>query len=88
MSYELDKDVADYFEFEFKEGKYKMTYPTGEFIDKIRKLSPDDMAKELLTLITPVSENAPDIQELMNKKNTKVLQNFNNMVKAEFGIED
>lgn len=88
MSYELDKDVADYFEFEFKEAKYRMKYPTGEFIDGLKKLKSDDAAKELIKLIEPVTEGAPDIQELLNQKNTKVIQNFNLMVKTEFGIED
>lgn len=86
MSYDLTKDVQEYFEFNIDEHKYKMRYPTTEEALEAEKLQDDPLkAGEWVNkFVTAVSENAPDINDLLNKSNVRVLRNFTMMIKTEF----
>lgn len=86
MSYDLTKDIQEYFEFNIDEHRYKMRYPTTEEALEAEKLREDPLkaGEWVQKFITPISDNAPDITELLNKSNVRVLRNFTNMIKAEF----
>lgn len=86
MSYDLTKDIQEYFEFNINEHKYKMRYPTTEEALEGDKLM-DDPKKAgdwVHKFIEPVTENAPPITDLLNKSNVRVLRNFTEMIKTEF----
>lgn len=87
MGYDLTKDVQEYFEFTIDEHKYRMRYPTTEEALESDKLKDDPIkaGEWVHRFVEPVSENAPPIMDLLNKSSVKVLQNFTQMVKTEFG---
>lgn len=96
MSYNLDEQDAEYFEFTLSGFTYKMRYPTTEELEKVQKefekLQKDDtsqfsMDKELEVIyqyITSDDPKAPPIQDALKKKSIKVFQRFANMVAEEF----
>lgn len=86
MSYNLNENVAEYFEFEVNGHAYQMRYPTTEEVLEVQKLEKDEKKQTewLYTFITPVKADSPDIKEVMAKVNVKVLQNFSEMIKTEF----
>lgn len=89
MSYNLDQDTPEYFEFILGGNTYKMVYPTTEEIDLMRKEKDDEKRGEMMfNKIEPVTENAPNINDALKKKNVKVLSAFYKMVKAEMGFEE
>lgn len=95
QSYNLDEDTQESFKFEVGGNTYQMRYPTTEEMMDMREraLKQKDrplieQMRETYAYITPVTEGAPPIEEVMNGKSVKVLKNFNNMIKAEFLSED
>lgn len=88
MSYNLDQDTPEYFEFILGGNTYKMVYPTTEEIDLMRKEKDDEKRGEMMfEKIKPVTDGAPSIDEALKKKNVKVLSHFYKMIKDEMGFE-
>lgn len=99
-TYSLNDNVNDSFTFEVGGHQYKMTYPTLEQVEELQELVTDKVTKEtdgetshettpmdwMYKFISPVDESAPSIQETMKKQNIRVIANFSNMVKTEFGL--
>ncbi len=92
MTYNLNDNVKDSFDFQLEEHTYKMRYPTLEEIQAIQKTvkkEGDDsqaVMDELYTFIDP-QDSAPPIGELMKKQNMKVIRNFSEMIRKEYGVE-
>jgi len=84
----LDEGIEDSFQFQLSGKKYSMKYPTTEEIQKSQDLKKEeDQMMFIYGLIKPLDDGAP-IQEALKTANTKVLQRFNQMIKAEFSVED
>lgn len=95
QSYNLDQDTQESFKFEVGGYTYEMRYPTTEDVLGMQQRSKAhtdrsliEQMRETYAYITPVTEGAPSIEDVMNGKSVKVLKNFNNMIKAEFLSED
>lgn len=94
MSYNLNDNVKDEFEFILGGFKYFMKYPTVEQTEaiqvEIKKDAEDSEAilAQVYGLVTSEDKDAPDIAKTMQKQNIKVLKNFTNMIKVEFGGEE
>ena len=94
-TYNLSDNVKDNFQFQLGDFKYDMKYPTVEETEAIQKAlkvgeeagDSDAVLQEVYKLITSADEKAPKIDVVMPKQNIKVLQNFTNMIKVEFGGE-
>lgn len=79
MSYNLDTEAPEGFEFEAAGHKYFMRYATTEESLNMAELGDIETVKKLLELVNPVSEGAPGFKEMMLKKNQKVLKRFGEM---------
>lgn len=87
MSYNLNENVKESFEFTLGEVTYKMTYPTTEEIEALQKIKDEDQrGREIFKFISTDVENAPDIESALKKYNIKVMQNFVKMIQAEMGV--
>jgi hypothetical protein len=94
-TYKLNDNVNDSFQFELGGFTYDMRYPTVEETEAIQvalrkaeeENSSEAVLQEVYKLITCEDTSAPKIQEVMPKQNIKVLQNFTNMIRVEFGGE-
>ena len=92
MSYNLNEEVSEDFEFQLMGFKYKVRYPTTEEIKQSQVDMENTENKDskltswLYSLISKVSEDAPDIESALGKSNLKVLRKFNEMITTEFGI--
>lgn len=101
-NYNLTDNVNESFEFSINGAKYTMRYPLMEELEKAQKLTEErekteddqkkiELGKELESFmyqfITPVDSQSEPIGDVLNKQNVKVLQNFNVMIKTEFGIK-
>lgn len=92
-TYKLNDNVKDSFQFELDGHIYDMRYPTVEETENIQGALKDGEAEDdphkvldkVYSLISSKDEKAPKINVVMPKQNIKVLQNFTNMIKAEFG---
>jgi len=92
MSYNLNDNVSDHFEFVLGGFTYQMKYPTVEETEKVqdvlKKAKENDDSAEILEqmyqFISSEDKEAPPISEALKKYNIKVIQNFNEMIKAEF----
>lgn len=100
--YNLTDNVKDDFQFSIGGNHYKMRYPLVEEIEQLQvliarqqdaandeeKVNATKEAQEYMySFIHPVTEGAPSIIEALNKSNIKVMNNFNKMVQAEFGVK-
>lgn len=87
MSYNLNENVKESFEFTLGEFTYKMTYPTTEEIEDLQKIKDEEKrGKEIFKFISTEVENAPDIESALKKYNIKVMQNFVKMIQSEMGV--
>ena len=92
MSYNLNDNVQESFEFTLGGFTYQMKYPTVEETEKVQDVikeakKDEDSSKilaQLFSFITSGDENAPNIEVAIRKQNIKVVQNFNEMIKTEF----
>lgn len=88
MSYNLDEQQPEYFDFTLGGHQYRMRYPTtaealaGKAIDDGEK-----GLKWMCGFIEKVDKEAPDIEETLKNVSIKVMQSFNSMIKKEFGNE-
>lgn len=101
MSYKLTDNVEDSFDFDIDGHVYDMKYPTVEELEQLQKLISDNEAAKakgekvnddavmewMYSFITPRKEDSPSIADTMKKQNIKVLRNFTEMFKTEFGVE-
>lgn len=92
MSYNLNDNVNESFDFELGGSKYTMRYPTLEEIEKLQKIlenNPDNNDKMMEFMYSYISEQdgASPIQKVLPKQNIRVIKNFTEMIKSEFGIE-
>lgn len=95
MSYNLNDNVKDNFEFTLGGHTYQMRYPTLEETEDIqkafKKAESSDNPQEVLAIvygfISSTDEKAPPIADTLKKQNIKVMHNFNDMIKVEFGGE-
>lgn len=93
-TYNLNDNVKDSFEFELAGHRYKMRYPTVEETEAIqgavKKADEDDSPTAVLDSVYDLIEGedkAPSIKEVLPKQNIRVLKNFTEMIKVEFGGE-
>jgi len=101
MSYDLSDNVNEDFSFSIGGIEYRMKYPLVEEIEEMERLSkaPDNETEEqkkareqkgteyLYSFISPKDPTSPSIEEKLKTQNIKVLQNFNQMIRTEFGIK-
>lgn len=95
MSYNLNDNVQESFEFTLNGHTYEMKYPTIEETEQFQAIfkkaqeqeSSDEVMAEMYKFISSKDEKAPPIGEIMKKQNVKVLHNFTEMIKAELGNE-
>lgn len=93
--YNLNDNVKEYFEFSLGGHIYQMRYPTIEETEEIQEVfkkaqeaeDGQEVLKQVYKFISSTDEKAPAIDEVLKKQNIKVLQNFNEMIKVEFGGE-
>lgn len=100
-NYNLTDNVNESFEFSINGAKYTMRYPRMEELEKAQKLTEErektesetvktklgkDLEEFMYQFISPVDSQSEPIGDALNKQNVKVLQNFNVMIKTEFGI--
>lgn len=93
-TYNLNDNVNDSFEFELAGHRYTMRYPTVEETEKIqgavKEADKDDNPMATLDSVYDLIEgqgDAPSIKKLLPKQNIRVLKNFTEMIKVEFGGE-
>lgn len=91
MSYNLDDQATESFEFTLESHIYVMRYPTTEEILENQGLQDKkDGGKAMLEwiygYITPKDPSSPAFPETMKKVNVKKLQRFNEMLKTEMGM--
>lgn len=93
-SYNLNDNVNDSFQFELSGHKYTMRYPTVEETEQIqsavKKATDEDNQSLVLEVVYELitgEDNAPDIKDVLPKQNIRVLKNFTEMIKVEFGGE-
>lgn len=94
MSYNLNDNVQESFEFILGGFTYQMRYPTVEETEEVQRVlkeaeKTDDSSsvlEQMYKFITSTDEKAPKIAEALRKQNIKVIQNFNEMIKAEFSV--
>jgi len=84
----LDEGVQETFEFILGGHTYKMRYPNTEEILEVDKIADDKKMDWMYGFISSDDEQAPPISEALGKKNIKVLQRFNDMIIAEFGVNE
>ena len=88
MSYNLDENINEYFEFTLGGNVYKMKYPTTKELEDIQKIKePEEQGEKMLAFISAVTDGAPDILEAMKDKNTQVTKRFRKMIATEIGME-
>lgn len=93
--YNLNDNVQDAFSFVLGGFTYKMKYPTVEETENVQEVlkkaerdGNQDVVMDLMyQFISTDDKDAPEIKTAMKKQNIKVIQNFNAMIKAEFGGE-
>lgn len=100
MSYNLNDDVNEAFEFELDGHKYKMRYPLLAEIEELAEIGRSgaestgdaksakerELMDQIYALVTPVSEGAPKIADALKRQNIKVVTNFSTMWQKEFGL--
>lgn len=87
MTYNLDENIAEYFEFIVGGNTYKMKYPTTDELEVIQKIKDQTKQGEaMLDFISVVTEGAPDILTAMKDKNVQVTKRFRDMIAAEIGM--
>lgn len=84
MSWNLDEQTPDGFEFTLGGNDYFFRYPTTEEIDLFAKTEEDKQLELIYTFITNTKGDGRDISDVLGKANIKVLQRFMEMVKTEF----
>lgn len=85
-NYNLDDEAGeDFFEFVLNGIQYRMRYPTTEEVEKQDKLSDSEKDKWSFSLITPVNDTDPSIEEALKQVNVKKVQRFTQMIRTEFG---
>lgn len=101
-NYNLTDNVNETFDFSVNDIVYIMRYPTVDEIENLQektkeiteKMEKGGVTKEdeiqvqqlMYDFISPQDPTSPGIATTMKKQNIKVLQNFNIMIKTEFGI--
>lgn len=92
MSYNLNDNVQENFEFQLDGHMYKMKYPTVEETEKVQEAlkkaqesgDNESILSQMYQFISTDDKDAPPISEALKKQNIKVIQNYNEMIKAEF----
>ncbi len=85
MSYNLDLDNAEYFEFVLKGHTYRMRYPSPADLKEIAELKDVTLQNErVFSFIEAVSEGAPPLSETLNTLPINIVNRFNTMVTDEF----
>ena len=99
--YNLTDNVNDGFKFDIRGKVFFMKYPTTEEIEELQKMTDESKSSSkdgevsaeqnqqvqeyMYQFISPVEHDTP-IREALKHENLKVLQRFNQMVKAEFSV--
>lgn len=93
--YNLDENVAEYFEFSVFGQVYKFRQPNSEEMEKMKSISEDEKkskeerSKEadeyLWSFITPKEEDAKPFSEVAKTMIAPQLRNFKKMIESEFG---
>ncbi len=87
MSWNLDQETPEGFEFVLGGHTYYFRYPNTEEITEVNKVPEDKQLDYLYGFITPKGEGTPSIKDNLAKQNIKVLQRFTEMVKTEFSSD-
>lgn len=98
--YNLTDNVNDGFKFDIRGKVFFMKYPTTEQIEELQNMAQESKGSSdkgvsvedsnkvqdyMYQFITPV-EHDVSIRDALKHENLKVLQRFNQMVKAEFSV--
>jgi hypothetical protein len=87
MSYNLNENIKESFEFTLGDFTYKMVYPTTEEIEQLEKIKDEEKrGLEIFKFISSDNAEAPAIDTALKKYNIKVMQNFIKMIQAEMGV--
>jgi len=81
----LDEGNAEYFQFILKGNTYRMRYPTAQEIKDIAAEKDQAIQEQkIYSFIEAVTENAPEIKDVINQLPINVITRFNKMVMDEF----
>lgn len=91
-AYNLNDNVSDHFEFILGGHTYKMKYPTVEETEQVQDAlkkaqesnNNESVLKIMFQFISSDDKEAPSFDEAIKKQNIKVIQNFSQMIEAEF----
>jgi hypothetical protein len=90
MTYMLDEQVPQYFEFSLGGHVYQMRYPITEEIMRAQTMKTEQEQLEwMYSFIKAADQDNPEvppIKHALDKANLLVLKKFNDMVKKEFGV--
>ena len=92
-TYNLNDNVQESFEFILGGFTYKMKFPTVEETEAVQAVLQEaekskDTSKvleQMYQFISSDNKEAPAIGDILKKQSIKVIQNFNEMIKTEFG---
>jgi hypothetical protein len=67
---------------------YKLKYPTIEEVESVQNLKTDqEKSDAIYNYVIKTKDDQPDFKDLIKKQSIKVLKEFGEMIKAEFGVE-
>lgn len=85
----LNDNVTESFQFELDGKTYTMKYPTMEELEAVQDIvKKEEDSDKVMDYMYGFITGEPDIKKTLKKQNIKVIQNFNKMVRTEFGIEE
>ena len=87
--YTLDSQVSDGADVILGGHKYRLRFPTLGEVEKLQELKTDEERTEAVyKFVEKTKDDQPDFKELLKNSSIKATQEFGNMIRTEFGIED
>ncbi len=87
-SYDFDKTAKEERPLIIMGGyRYNLRYPTVEDIERIQKLETDEQRTDALYQFIEPQEGAAPFKDVLMKQDIRVLRQFSEMIKVEFGVE-
>lgn len=95
---DFNDSASEYFLFRIGGYDYKMKYPTMQELSAIRdrilkaqesnddKAMNDAISKEVNSLVTPVKEETPKIEDVIEKQPVNVIRSFNDRMQKELEV--
>lgn len=92
MSYNLDDNPQEFFDFILGGHTYHMRYPTGSEQEEGSKVLKEQGEQPFLdwmySFITCDDSDAPSVKDALSSKNVVVARRFNTMIRKEFALFD